>query len=74
MGDGPGQYGPHPSDGVVPFSIVNWSPFRLSRCRWGVQSGPLFGYQVVPFSFDKNNRCKSSGFDHSKCFSHSSAS
>jgi len=38
---------------VVPFSIVKWSPFRLSRFRQGVQSGPLFDCQVGPFSLDK---------------------
>lgn len=54
MADGPGQSRSSRSR-AVPFSTVNWSPFRLSRCRWGVQSGPLFDQQVVPFSFVKNN-------------------
>lgn len=40
--------------GVVPFSIIKWSPFRLSRFRRGVQNGPLFDQQTVPFSIDKN--------------------
>jgi hypothetical protein len=40
--------------GVVPFSIIKWSPFQLSRFKRGAQSGPLFDQQMVPFSIDKN--------------------
>jgi hypothetical protein len=41
--------------GVVPFSIIKWSPFQLSRFKRGAQNGPLFDQQMVPFSIDKNN-------------------
>ena len=39
---------------VVPFSIIKWSPFQLSRFKRGAQNGPLFDQQMVPFSVDKN--------------------
>ena len=41
---------------VVPFSIIKWSPFQLSRFKRSAQNGPLFDQQMVPFSIDKNKR------------------
>jgi predicted nucleotidyltransferase len=34
---------------LVPFSIVKWFPFQLSKCKQRDQSGSLFDCQMVPF-------------------------
>jgi hypothetical protein len=43
-------------DGVVLFSVIKWSCFRLSRFRRNGPSGPLFDNQMGLFWIDKNTR------------------
>ena len=50
--------------GVVPFSIVKWFPFRLSKCKPTGRSGSLFDRQMVPFSVDKRTPTTDESSEH----------